>query len=126
MARENEQGPGSGQPRRENGRPDIAAMMAMHDLHLLAADELRGADDELKLVCAGAGIEKRRAKLFDDRRKGAFGWTSNENVLAEPMQLRGQFDTLVVGASAGQEGIQMHNTHWLGGEFHAGCAPARY
>jgi hypothetical protein len=29
---------------------DIPAMMAMHDLHLFTANELRGAKDELEMV----------------------------------------------------------------------------
>ena len=99
--------------------------MAMHDLHVFAADESRGAQYELEWVRLRSGIEERRAKFRNDGRKRTSGGTGNGDLLAEAMQFGGQFHALIVGAAAGEEGIQMHDAQPLGNRIHADGAPGQ-
>jgi hypothetical protein len=115
-----------GKARGENRWPNVPSMVAMDDLRFFTPDEPCGAQDELKLVRSGTGIEKWRASLRKAGRKRAPGGTCDDDLLAEAMQLGRQFDALIVGAATGEEGIQMHDAHLLRGRAHAHGASARY
>jgi len=107
MTGEHELGPGPGQARRKNGRPDIAAMMAMHNLNLLASDKSRGAKSESKFAARWPGIQEGHAGTFDRRFKLPARRPGQPDFLAQPVKLRRQFDALVVRPPPGEHGVDV-------------------
>ncbi len=71
------------------------------------AEETRGAQDEAGFAGRGAGVNKRDPQFVDGFLKRPAGGAGEDDALMEAMQFSGELDALVIGAAAGQQGIQM-------------------
>jgi hypothetical protein len=95
------------------GRPHIPAMMAMHDLDFFAANPMARRDRMNRSFPACAPVSKNGTpNCVDDRRERAAGRSRQADALAEFVQFARQFDALVVGAAAGEKGIQMQHAQF--------------
>ena len=110
VARQDNLRPCSGKPRGKDRRPDVASVMAMHDLMPPPPQFFRSGQDEAEFGWTFPGSRnKRHAAFTQDAGELAAIGTSHRSFDAQGRQALGESGALVVRAAAGQERVEMED-----------------
>ena len=122
VACQHDPGLGPGQAGGEDGWPDVTPMVPVHELRPLAPDELGGGQNEAQFrrPFRRRGVQ-RNAELLRHAREVAPPGTDHPDADTPVPQLGAELDTLVIGAAAGEEGVEVENRQgFQDGFFRAG------
>jgi hypothetical protein len=105
--------PNTGKSGRENGGPQVTAMVAMHDLDSLSAQKLGCAQDkpDFRQPFRRSRV-KRDLKPFDDCGKFAPLRAGEPHFMSEFKQVLRELNTLVISPAASKERIQLCDPEW--------------